>query len=463
MTAEGSEFWRDRRWWKRLGNTTVASAIAALMTMLSVVAAARGLGPDGYGLVVLAVAVTSLVARFLDLTLTEAVVHYGHRALAADDRPGLRTLFRVCLRIDIVVGVAVSAGLVLAAGPLAAIASDGGIDPALVRVAALVILTSTAEGTIAGVLLVVARPDLREWARAGGGVFRVVGTLAAILLGGGAEAVLLSYALSGLAGSLLLGAIAWRVAWKEWSTAPDGPLPVGLPKLLRFSFHTSVTTSVTAVGESVFPLLIGNLSGPGTVGIFRVALLPALAARMASTPMQLMLFPEQARLSAHGKPDELRRAMRGYSALAGAVALPVGIVAWFAMPVLIEVLFGSEFDSAVGPARILLVAAVVQFTLAWSKMFHAAVGRPHIRTILESARLVMSLGILVWLGDQGAEGAAWAYTIASVSTAAVWLVVVHRYLAREIALAEARPRTAEEEEQLEAEQIAHADLERPSL
>jgi O-antigen/teichoic acid export membrane protein len=131
------------------------------------------------------------------------------------------------------------------------------------------------------------------------------------------------------------------------------------------------------------------------------------------------------------------------------------------MPLLIEVLFGSEFDSAVGPARILLVAAVVQFTLAWSKMFHAAVGRPHVRTILETSRLAISLGILFWLGDEGAEGAAWAYTVATLVTSAAWLLVVQRYLAGEIARAEAHPRTAEEEEQLEAEQIAQADLERP--
>ncbi len=212
MSSDGAgRFWRDRRWQARLGQATVATWIAAGLTMLSVVVAARALGPDSYGTVVLALSVTAVAARFLDFTFAEAVVHHGHRALAAEDISGLRALMRMSLFLDLTIGMAVAGALFLLAVPLSDIAASDGIDPALVRLAALGVLAVTVDGTTSAVLLIARRPDLRAWAQTAGTLFRVLGTVAAVAAGGGAEAILLSYALSGAAGSLLLGWIAWRV------------------------------------------------------------------------------------------------------------------------------------------------------------------------------------------------------------------------------------------------------------
>jgi len=468
--SDGSEgavgFWRDRDWRARLAQATVASWIAAGLTMLSVFVAARALGPAGYGSIVLALSVTTLVSQFFDFTFGEAVVHYGHRAVAANDLGGLRALMRMSLILDVAIGIVITGALLLAAAPLAELA--GGVDPSLVRIAALGVLAVTIDGTTSGVLLVASRADLRAWAQAAAGLFRVIGTLTAVALGGGAEAILLSYVVSGAAGSALLGWIGWRVAWRRWARTPRGPLPVSASRLVRFAFQSSATTSVSAAGESLFPLILGNLAGPSAVGIFRAAMLPVLASGMLSQPLRLMLFPEQARLYAEGKVDELRRATKGYMRVALAVALPAAVVGWFAMPILIDLLFSSSFESAVGAARILLIAAVVQFTLAWSKTFHAAVGRPHIRTVLASISMAVSLLLLLLLGDRGADGAAIAYTLATVASASVWLILVDRYLAR-LTLTERRPSEEElaeeelaEEEALAVAETRPADLELPT-
>ena len=430
--------------------------------MLSVVVAARALGPEGYGVVVLALSVTAVAARFLDFTFGEAVVHHGHRALAAGDVSGLRALMRMSLILDVVIGVAVAATLLLLAAPLAGIAGD--IDPALVRLAALGVLVLTVDGTTGAVLLVASRPDRRAWVQAAASLFRVLGTVAAVAFGGGAEAILLSYACAGAASSLLLAWIAWRTAWRRWAQAPKGPLPVRPSRLVRFAFQSSATTSVDAAGESLFPLILGNLAGPGAVGVFRAAMLPVLASGMLSQPLRSMLFPEQARLHAEGKLAELRRATRGYTLLALAVALPAAVIGWFALPSLIDLLFSSSFEDAVGAARILLIAAVVQFTLSWSKSFHAAVGRPHIRTLLAAVSMGLSLLLLLLLGDHGADGAAIAYTVATASTAGLWLIIVHRYLAGEVARVEGLPSedAIAEERVLETEEALPGELELPT-
>jgi O-antigen/teichoic acid export membrane protein len=430
--------------------------------MLSVIVAARALGPDGYGALVLALSVTAVAARFLDFTFGEAVVHHGHRALAGGDISGLRSLLRMSLILDVAIGIIVTGTLLALAIPLAGLAGD--IDSTLVRIAALSVLVATVDGTTGAVLLVASRPDIRAWVQAAASLMRVLGTVAAVALGGGAEAIMLSYVLSAAVSSLLLGWAAWRVAWRQWARAPKGRLPVSASRLVRFAFQSSATTSVDAAGDSLFPLILGNLAGPGAVGVFRAAMLPVLASNMLSQPLRSMLFPEQARLHAEGKLAELRRATRGYTMLALAIALPAAVIGWFVMPTLIDLLFSSSFEGAVDAARVLLIAAVVQFTLSWSKSFHAAVGRPHIRTLLSAVALGLSLLLLLLLGDDGAEGAAIAYTGATVTTAGMWLIIVHRYLASAVARAEGLPSEEEiaEERVLEAEEALPGELELPS-
>jgi O-antigen/teichoic acid export membrane protein len=442
-----------------------AGGVSSVLTMLGAVIVARALGPTILGEVVLALAVTGSVAKFLDLSFEEALVHHGQLAITAGDAPGLRTLFRVSLMLDAAVGVVIGGALILLAGPLAEVASSNGIDPALVRLAAVGWLVGTVDGTTSAVLLVAGRPHLRAWVQAGAGLFRLLGIVVAVGLGGGAVAILVSYAATAAAGSLLLGWVAWRVAWREWAQAPRGPLPVSASRLLRFGFHTSATVSVNAVGNTVFPILLGNLAGTSAVGIYRVATLPINAAQWFSGPVRLMILPEQARLFAHGKLSELRQAMTGYSVILFAIALPIAVVSWILMPEIIELLFSSAFEEAVPAARILLIAAVVQFSLSWSKSFHGAVGRPHIRTRLSLVYVALNLSLLLLLADRGAEGAALAVTISGLTTSAVWVFVAYRYLTREESAVREEFPSEEQvavEDQLEADQTPAAALELPT-
>jgi hypothetical protein len=60
-----------------------------------------------------------------------------------------------------------------------------------------------------------------------------------------------------------------------------------------------------------------------------------------------------------------------------AVSAPVVAAGWFALPWLL--LYSDEFDVAVPPARILLIAAVARFPGTWFKTLAAALGKPEPR------------------------------------------------------------------------------------
>jgi O-antigen/teichoic acid export membrane protein len=436
--GDSSPFWRTQAWWTRAGRTAIAVYIATLLAFVGTVVVARGLGPRVFGEVVLAVAVATLVATLLDLTLEEAVVHHGYRALVRGDTPGLLGLFRASLLLDLAIGLAVAGCVVLLAAPLADLASAGRLDPSLVRLAALVTLPSTMDSTTSAVLQVAGRPDLRGWLMAWANLARLAGVLLAVRIGT-AEAIIVAYAVSSAVGSVGQGFVAWRLVRRRWPSRAHKPiLRVPVSELVRFGFHTSLTTSVAAANGALIPVVLGRVAGPTTVGIFRVAMFPVSLAATASAPIRLVLYPEQARLAAEGNVVQIRHAIRTHMLAALAIAVPFAVATWLVLPWLLPVVYSDEFESAVLPARILLVAAVLQLSVSWFKTLPAALGKPQLRSALALFELALMISLLIALGGHGREGAAIAYSTTAAASFVAAVVSVRVVMRRVEASAEGR-------------------------
>jgi O-antigen/teichoic acid export membrane protein len=423
-------FWKTRGWWTRVGRTSAAVYLATGLAFLTTVVVARVLGPSEFGEVVLAVAVATLFATLLDLTLEEAVVHHGYRLIAQGDTAGIRGLLRASLLLDIAIGIAVSGSVLLLATPIADLASAGRLDPSLVRLAALVPLAGTADSTTSAVLQLAGRPDLRGWGMAGTNLARLAGALVAVQIGS-AEAVIAAYAAGNAVGAIGQGLVALGLARRRW-LLQGGPRAMSVPirELVRFGFHSSLSTSLAAANGALIPVVLGRVAGPTAVGLFRVATFPVLIANAASSPLRLVLFPEQARLVAEGDLAQLSYAMRTQTLIAAAFCVPFAVAGWFALPWLLPLIFSDSFEDAVLPARIMLIAAVVQFSGSWFKTFPAALGKPELRAALSLFELVLMIGLLIVLGDRGSEGAAIAYSAATLASAVLALATAGFVLRR---------------------------------
>jgi len=216
-------------------------------------------------------------------------------------------------------------------------------------------------------------------------------------------------------------------------------LRVPIRELIRFGFHTSITTSVAAASGALVPVLLGRLAGPTAVGLFRVSMFPVFVADSASGPIRIVLYPEQARLSAVGDHAQLRQAIRNHTLAALAVSLPVAVAGWFALPWLLPLLYSDTFDDAVLPARIMLIAAVARFSGAWFKTLPAALGKPELRTALALFELALMILLLIVLGGQGSDGAAIAFAATSVVARVAAIVTAGVVLRRAEAAAGAAP------------------------
>ena len=118
--------------------------------------------------------------------------------------------------------------------------------------------------------------------------------------------------------------------------------------------------------------------------------------------------------------------VRKYTLVAAAlmlVALPVFLLA---MPWLVETVFGSEYSGAVDAARIIVVAAAIQFALGWSKSLPVTIGRPRLRIVTHGPALVVIPLVAVLGSEWGATGAAVAVLVATLVFAAAWGVALAR-------------------------------------
>jgi O-antigen/teichoic acid export membrane protein len=300
----------------------------------------------------------------------------------------------------------------------------------LIRLAAIETLALTANGTTAAALMLSGRPELRAWAMAWTTAARLIAVLVAVhAFGGGVRAVLVAYAVGSAVGALGQGLAASRVVHARWgAVGSPGPRP-SLRALASFGFHSSVTTTIIAARLALISILLARLAGAAEVGLFAIAMLPVVLADLASAPLRVMTFPEQAMLAARGRLDVLRTAIVGYTRVALAAGAVGAAVGWFLLPTLIATLYTKGFTDAVEPARILLLAAVATLAVAWSKALPAAVGRPSLRTWVSLAELALTLAAVGALASSGATGAAIAVTSVTLVMAVVWLLVARRMLA----------------------------------
>jgi O-antigen/teichoic acid export membrane protein len=106
------------------------------------------------------------------------------------------------------------------------------------------------------------------------------------------------------------------------------------------------------------------------------------------------------------------------------VAVPVFFVA---MPWLIRIVFGNQYEDAATAARIVLVAAAIQFVLGWTKSLPVTIGRPHLRIWTHGLETLVAIPLVAALGATwGATGAAVGVLLSTLAFAVAWLVVILR-------------------------------------
>jgi O-antigen/teichoic acid export membrane protein len=412
----------SRLFWRR-SSTALGIYASALLGFLATIVAARILGVRDFGLFAIVIAATGFFQTLLDLTVEEAVTKYGFRYSTAEDWGRLHRLFRRALTFK--ASGAVLAGLALVAlAPLAeTLFGAGGLATPLL-IAALLPLAQAPEGLAGTALMLRGRYDVRAFFLALSMALR----LAAIAIAArwGISEAIAAIVVAQVVATAAVGAAGWA-AFRRFPASTPAPLAEDAAEIRSFVLQSSAATGVVSLRTALVPLLLGVVSNPTQVAFFRAAQSPQQGFYSLSAPARMVLLTEQTRDWERGAHARVFAGVRRYSLAAGAVMAVVLVPLLLFMPDLIRLVFGDGFVSAADPARIVVLAAVLQFVFAWTKSFPVTIGRPNLRVVTHGVETVVLIPLVVILGARwGANGAAVALLVATVVFAAHWTIVFVR-------------------------------------
>lgn len=374
---------------------------------------ARLLGPEGYGVLAIFAAITSLLYNFLAVHGSETVTTYVTRSVQAGRQAEAAATLRFALATAL--GFRAISYCLLVAFALTA-RGFLGVDSAH---ATTLIVFGTAglllavHGESLAVLRLADRVSLGLVVVSAGTLTRIAVLLVAWISGGGLFMVVLAH----VAGAAVTGVGMFAVAAVSAARAglPDllSSLSVRVPRdVINFHVASFAKATVASLSQNMDVLLMTELSSIAQVGLYRAARSIIDSARMLFRPMMSGLQVELSRQWYSSERTALRRLVLRSTLLTIALAAAgFGLLAVLHEPI-IRIILGPEFSGTSQPLMIMIIGSSTAAAASALRVLPAAMGRAGPSLIATTSGMLISFAIILWLVPHyGATGAAWANTI----------------------------------------------------
>lgn len=249
----------------------------------------------------------------------------------------------------------------------------------------------------------------------------VHGTLAIVVGLGLADLVVASFAWRRVAGRL-----GWRPAAspRRRGAGPDRAL-VG--ELVRYGLRGQVGGMIALLNLRADFAILGAMAGPAVLGTYAVASKYAELLRVPGTALTWVCYP---RLTAEDEETAARTARRLVAPTIGLVAL-AAVPLWLLSGPVVRLLYGSRFDPAVDPARVLLAGMLLAGAAGVASGYLYGRGRPGLNSLAMGLGLLVTVVLdLALIPRFGAMGAAVASTSAYLLVDATLVLMLLRLSAR---------------------------------
>ncbi|MDD3179360.1 MAG: lipopolysaccharide biosynthesis protein [Opitutaceae bacterium] len=394
---------------RNAGRLAAGRGVQAVCSLGYLAIAARALGPQDFGALVLIHALALTIAQFSTFGSKEMLVRFGSLALAgAPDVARLRRLIRFGIVLDLM-------GTVLAWGGMAVAAEwafnqfdlvDNLHRLTLIYWFAAVAIMNLSQ-TSNGVLRLFDRFNLLAYQSTVEPVLRLLAALLMLLLHADLFGFLVAWFVALLVGRLTLVLAARYTLWQARLASSARPSLRQIlnpePGIWRFVLWLQWTTTI-GLADTQLPLLaIGSLADTGAAGLFKVAQqITALFERANSKLLVPSLYTELARLNATGEHTQSRQVVMKITGWMGAVvAMLFLLLLLFGKP-LLRLVAGQNFVGA-NSVMIWLAAAGVIGTLSVTlEPLLMAAGR--IRTIAVAGTVPLAVYVPMLFGLIGPCG-----------------------------------------------------------
>jgi O-antigen/teichoic acid export membrane protein len=376
------------------GHVSIAVASFASLAFL-----ARLVSVEEFGRVIFAQAVATSLFIFLDPSLEDGLLRFVPLVAKRGERGDATALFERVLVIDGLVGfVFALLGITIlwtGAIPLGRVGNLGYMMLALLQGG-----LQAAQGTAGAAFSLT--DGLVQWGflRACASALTAMAAVLALLLGGDPIWYMAALTLASGSSTVTFGVLAARRMRNHWG--PPRKVPAAwMGRFVRFSLLASITTSVSIGTESLPLSIIGLVGGPTMLGIFRIGLAPARLTTTAFSPLPTILFPLLSRDAAEDEYEKIKSKILGWTRLSIPIGAVLALLAWTLLPLAVPLIFGPNFVSAVQPARVLVLAALVRSSIAWSRVLPLSVGRPGVGLFITTIDACLLVAATLWLANTG--------------------------------------------------------------
>ncbi len=388
------------------------TAVQLLGGLAQVAISARILGPEGFGVLAVIIAVAALIHGLLAAPGGEAVITFVTRAVA-EERPQeaariLRFTIAASLGLSLI-AYAFIAVIVLMASSLLGI-DDAHRGIALTYGVVGIFLATRTESLavlrlsdrvslglaiiLAGVLTRVALLGI-VWLQ-GGGLFEVVlAHIAGVAVGGAGMLVAAAVSAPRAGIACFLRSLSLRVP----------------PGVARFQAGVFGRSTVSALAYHMDTLLVAQFTGAADVGLYRAARQITETGHYPFQPLKDGVQLQYSKQWYSGRGGALRRTSLLFSLVSFASAAALfGLLAVFHR-FITRLILGAEFSDAAPLLLIMILGAFAVNSISALTTLPAAVGRVLPLLAAEIGGLAVFVVLIVWLVPMGgAEGAAWANT-----------------------------------------------------
>ena len=387
----------------------VGGGLSFCLTTTYQVVVARALGVDGFGLYVLALAVSSFLSEASDLGLDYGVLRFGAIARGAGDLDRLRAVIRRGLLGAFAAGSLATGLLIAAAASVARAFDKPGMLPLLVPLALAIPFTGTTE---------VVRSAMRSMGRAAPSVvsdslitpgLRLGTVLVALHVAAGPRQVAVAYAITELVALLATLGMLRRMLSREGRPSQRrsrSDTKARTQGLFRYSLPMSLNRLILYTNNQTEVLVLGLLRPAGPVGVFGVARRLSMLVGSLTASISVLFNPMVADLHHRRHHTELDRLFKTATRWLFTLGFPLCLIeVGFAHDLLY--VFGEGFSSGAAALAILALGQLVNIGTGTVAGLLAMVGRARMSVLNSAFFLGLSLALdLLMIPPWGILGAA---------------------------------------------------------
>lgn len=437
-----STWFRDdrlRRLFRNAGVLLGGKAVNAVAGLAGLAIAARALGLEQFGILVLIHTFTQTVGEIAKFQSWQAVIRYGTPAMSEGRISDFQRLLRFTMHLDgwsAVAGTLLSVLVAWALGP-----SFGW--PSELMPAALIYVTSVlfmVQATPTGILRLIDRFDILSVQSTLGAIIRMVGGGIVWALGGSIVGFLVAwYLATALAGIYLIGK-GWAELGKRglldgFRWRGDGtPMTRGFDGIWSFAWSTNLSSTLELAYTHLGTLAVGWMLGPREAALFRIARQLGEALAKPAKLLIPAIYPELARMHEAGEHKAMRALVERSTLLAGAGALLALVICWAVGEFALRVIIGPDFVPAFPVMMWLVAAAVIGIWSFPLEPVLVSAGEARKALLVRAWTTALYVPLLFGLIHvSGLIGAGWARLASSVLVFVAFLIPVVRWFRTQLA------------------------------